>query len=81
MVVPLVAGGQVRGAMAVWRNGGPLFVAHELAFLVGLSRQATVALQNARLFNEARDAREQAEAANDAKSAFLATMSTRSAPR
>ena len=75
MVVPLVAGDEVQGVMAVWRNGGPLFVAHEMAFLVGLSRQATVALQNARLFNETRDAREQAEAANEAKSAFLATMS------
>ncbi len=38
--------------MAVWRNGGSLFEARELEFLVGLSRQATIALQNARLFNE-----------------------------
>ncbi|MEP7301595.1 MAG: GAF domain-containing protein [Caldimonas sp.] len=75
MVVPLVAGEAVQGAMAVWRNGGQPFEAHELEFLVGLSRQATVALQNARLFNEAQAARAAAEAANEAKSAFLATMS------
>jgi signal transduction histidine kinase len=34
-----------------------------------------VALRNARLFAEAQDARAQAEAANEAKSSFLATMS------
>ncbi|WP_298830547.1 GAF domain-containing protein [uncultured Piscinibacter sp.] len=76
MVVPLLgAGDAVLGAMAVWRRGGAHFAAHELEFLVGLSRQASVALANARLFDEAQRAREQAEAANEAKSAFVATMS------
>ncbi|MES2099664.1 MAG: GAF domain-containing protein [Pseudomonadota bacterium] len=56
MVVPLLAGAQVQGAMAVWRHGGAPFEAHELEFLVGLSRQATVALHNARLFDETRAA-------------------------
>ena len=59
MVVPLLAGAKVLGAMAVWRNGGAPFEPRELEFLVGLSRQATVALQNARLFNETREALEQ----------------------
>jgi len=83
MVVPLLgASDAVQGAMAVWRRGGDPFAARELEFLVGLSRQASVALANARLFDEAQRAREQAEAArqqaeaaNEAKSAFLATMS------
>ena len=52
MVVPLLAGEKVQGAMAVWRNGGRLFEARELDFLAGLSRQAAIALRNARLFNE-----------------------------
>ena len=52
MVVPLRAGQKVLGAMAVWRNGGRPFEPRELEFLVGLSRQATLALQNVRLFNE-----------------------------
>ncbi len=52
MVVPLVGDGEVEGAMAVWRTGGQPFDQRELEFLVGLSRQATVALHNARLFNE-----------------------------
>ena len=63
MVVPLLAGEAVQGAMAVWRNGGQPFEAHELEFLVGLSLQASVALQNARLFDETRDALEQQTAA------------------
>jgi GAF domain-containing protein len=61
MVVPLRAGAQVLGAMAVWRIGGRRFEPRELEFLVGLSRQATVALRNATLFNETRDALGQVE--------------------
>jgi GAF domain-containing protein len=58
MAVPLLAGERVQGAMAVWRNGGQPFEAHELEFLVGLSRQAMIALQNARLFDETKAALE-----------------------
>ena len=38
--------------MAVWRTKGKLFDQTELDFLVGLSLQATVAIENARLFAE-----------------------------
>ena len=50
MVAPLMAGKTVKGVMAVWRTGGMPFAATELDFLVGLSLQATVAIENARLF-------------------------------
>jgi GAF domain-containing protein len=70
MVVPLLSGEVVQGAMAVWRNGGQPFEAHELEFLVGLSLQASVALQNARLFNETRDALEQQTAAAEVLNAI-----------
>jgi len=53
MVAPLLAGEVVKGAMVVWRTGGEPFADSELEFLVGLSRQATVAIENARLFAEA----------------------------
>ncbi|MBE2243424.1 MAG: GAF domain-containing protein, partial [Burkholderiaceae bacterium] len=57
MVVPLLgAGAAVLGAMAVWRGGGDAFDARDLAFLEGLSRQAAIALHNARLFDETREA-------------------------
>jgi len=51
MVAPLMAGRR-QGAMAVWRTAAGLR-GLELEFLVGLSRQATVAIENARLFAEA----------------------------
>jgi GAF domain-containing protein/CheY-like chemotaxis protein len=75
MVAPLMAGQTVKGAMAVWRTGGRLFDDAELEFLVGLSQQAAVAIENARLFRQAQEARAAAETANEAKSSFLATMS------
>jgi GAF domain-containing protein/CheY-like chemotaxis protein len=65
MVAPLKAGAQVLGAMAVWRHAGDPFEARELEFLVGLSLQATVALQNARMFKSTRDALEQQTATAD----------------
>ena len=52
MVAPLLAGRKVKGVMAVWRTGGVAFSNSDLDFLVGLSLQATVAIENARLFAE-----------------------------
>ena len=48
---------KVKGVMAVWRTGGEPFSDSDLEFLVGLSLQATVAIENARLFAESRAAR------------------------
>ncbi|MEO9137045.1 MAG: GAF domain-containing protein, partial [Casimicrobiaceae bacterium] len=53
MVAPLKAGDTIKGVMAVWRTAGQQFGDIELAFLVGLSLQAVVAIENARLFAEA----------------------------
>ncbi|HTK44818.1 MAG TPA: GAF domain-containing protein [Patescibacteria group bacterium] len=76
MVAPLVGRMGVTGMMAVWRpSNAPAFTDHELDFLVGLSQQAAVAIDNARLFAEAHEARNAADDANQAKSAFLAAMS------
>ncbi len=76
MAAPLLARGRVIGMMAVWRNGpADPFTESDLSFLVGLSQQAAIAMENARLFREAQDARETAEQANAAKSAFLAATS------
>jgi signal transduction histidine kinase/DNA-binding response OmpR family regulator len=52
MVAPLTANDAVKGVMAVWRTAAESFTDSDLAFLVGLSRQATVAIENARLFAE-----------------------------
>ena len=76
MATPLIVRGRAIGIMAVWRPiRGARFTAADLDFLDGLSRQAAIAIENARLFAEAREARSAAEQANEAKSSFLAAMS------
>ena len=76
MAAPLTIRGEVSGILAVWRSGEPdAFTNADLAFLTGLSQQAAIALQNARLFADAEDSRTSAEQANEAKSSFLAAMS------
>ncbi|HYK95126.1 MAG TPA: GAF domain-containing protein [Candidatus Dormibacteraeota bacterium] len=76
MVAPLLGRQGLSGMMAVWREGtAPAFTQADLDFLVGLSQQATIAIDNARLFAEADVARTSADEANQAKSAFLAAMS------
>ena len=76
MVAPLVARDRLTGIMAVWRSApNRRFSDADLAFLVGLSQQAAIAIENARLYEEAIEARRGAEEANQAKSTFLAAMS------
>jgi GAF domain-containing protein/CheY-like chemotaxis protein len=76
VVAPLVGRQGLTGMMAVWRAGeDPLFTQSDLDFLSGLSQQAVIAIDNARLFSDADEARRSADDANQAKSAFLAAMS------
>ena len=76
MAAPLTVRGEVAGVLAVWRgNRSELFTNADLDFLVGLSQQAAIALENARLFTDASESRQAAEQANEAKSSFLAAMS------
>jgi len=76
MAAPLLGREGLSGLMAVWRSGAaPAFTQADLDFLVGLSQQATIAIDNARLFADADSARTSADDANQAKSAFLAAMS------
>jgi PAS domain S-box-containing protein len=54
MAAPLISAGETLGVMAVWRNqeDRPRFGPSDLEFLQGLSRQAAIAIVNARLFQE-----------------------------
>jgi len=76
MVAPLIASNRTIGVLSVYKDRTEgTFSQVDLDFLVGLGRQAAIAIENSRLFNEAQEARAAAEAANEAKSSFLATMS------
>ncbi|HET7645607.1 MAG TPA: GAF domain-containing protein [Candidatus Limnocylindria bacterium] len=76
MAAPLTVRGDVAGILAVWRTAeSDPYRSADLEFLVGLSQQAAIAIQNAGLFAEAQESREAAEQANEAKSSFLAAMS------
>jgi signal transduction histidine kinase len=90
MAAPLLARGAVIGVMTVWRQKTQgLFTSDDLNFMVGLCRQAAIAIENARLYTTAQQelverkrteaalqlAKDSAEAASRAKSTFLATMS------
>ncbi|CAN5659571.1 hypothetical protein BH23GEM7_BH23GEM7_36680 [soil metagenome] len=76
LAVPLTtASGDAYGALiAGWRT--PFHITQrEVDLARALAQPASIALENARLFQEFAQARKQAEAANLAKSQFLATMS------
>jgi signal transduction histidine kinase/DNA-binding response OmpR family regulator len=72
---PLVWEDQAIGAIFVARSTVSPFSDHEISLLKTFADQAVIAIQNARLFKQTQEARAAAEAANEAKSSFLATMS------
>ncbi len=76
MCAPLPARHQIIGLMALWRSleRGP-FEPADLDFLAALARQAAIAIERARLVNEAEEARQAAATADKTKSTFLAKMS------
>src|SRR5258706_7146182 len=66
LAVPLLANGELKGLMAVWRTGrGTEFMQSELEFLNGLSRHAVIAVQNTQLFAEVTETLEQQTATSD----------------
>jgi CheY-like chemotaxis protein len=74
--VPITVDGRTEGVISVQstqREG--VFDEGDQRLLSTIAASVGVALRNARLFAEAQEARAQAEAANEAKSSFLATMS------
>jgi GAF domain-containing protein/DNA-binding response OmpR family regulator len=75
LVTPLLREGNSIGAIVVRRNAVRPFSQKQSSLLGTFADQAAIAIENVRLFNEAQEARAAAEAANEAKSSFLATMS------
>jgi signal transduction histidine kinase/ActR/RegA family two-component response regulator len=77
VAVPLTYGGVVSGALGVARDraDGRGFDQAEVDRLQRFAQLASIALDNARLYAVAQEAREVADAANAAKGSFLASMS------
>jgi signal transduction histidine kinase/ActR/RegA family two-component response regulator len=82
LVVPLVVHGDIIGALLVGDRAGRVFTGDEVQLAQVFADQAGIALENARLYEEAtrrreaeQGARAEAEAANRAKDHFLATLS------
>jgi signal transduction histidine kinase len=76
LCVPLAARGRVYGALSlVFSDSGRQYTSADVDVAVELARRVGNAVDTARLFREAQDARRNAEAANQAKSEFLASMS------
>jgi signal transduction histidine kinase len=74
-VAPLVANGRLLGVIGAAFDTPRPFGADERALVIAVAAQCAQALERARLYESERDARKEAEAANRAKSEFLAVMS------
>jgi PAS domain S-box-containing protein len=76
MVVPLNVHGRTLGAITfVTAESGRHYGQSDLVFAEDLARRAATAIDNARLYREAQDARRSAEEASRLKDEFLATVS------
>jgi len=75
MGVPIIVGDKVLGVVDVQSYRPRAFHEDNVRLLSTLASNMGVAIENARLFDEAQSAKAAAEAANEAKSSFLATMS------
>lgn len=75
IMLPLIHGDDCAGTLNIFRFHQKAFTDEEIAVAQTFCDQAVIAIENARLFQEAQDARAAAEKANEAKSSFLATMS------
>ena len=75
MGVPILVGDNVFGVVDVQSYRPNAFTEDNVRLLSTLASNMGVAIENARLFDEAQEARAAAEQANEAKSSFLATMS------
>jgi GAF domain-containing protein len=82
LIVPLVGQERILGALVLQRRAAGEFPPEAVRLMQTLAGQSVLAIENARLITQLRErtdaaeaARAEAEAANEAKSTFLATMS------
>jgi PAS domain S-box-containing protein len=73
--IPLLVGGRAIGVIGINWSDDHHFAPEETLFLEALGHQCAQSLERARLYEDEKRARTEAEAANRAKSDFLAAMS------
>ncbi len=73
--VPLMRGDQILGVVILVRLEPRPFEEREIELVESFARQAAIAIENVRLFNEIQEKSAQLEVANRHKSEFLANMS------
>jgi GAF domain-containing protein len=75
LIVPLISGDQVLGALVIRRKQPGNFPKGTIHLLETFAAQSVLAIQNARLFREIEDKSCQLQQASERKSQFLASMS------
>jgi signal transduction histidine kinase/CheY-like chemotaxis protein len=75
LIIPLIIADEVLGALVVRRREPGEFSKGTIDLLQTFAAQSTVAIQNARLFEEVEEKSRQLEAASQHKSQFVASMS------
>ncbi|MDB6156140.1 MAG: sensor hybrid histidine kinase [Chthoniobacteraceae bacterium] len=75
VIAPLSARGRVLGTLSLSCMAGHSFSRSEVTLIEELAARAALAVDNARLYHDAAQAREAAEAADSAKDRFLAMLS------
>jgi PAS domain S-box-containing protein len=79
MAAPILSQNQLSGLLVVWRVGEEQeFLDTELEFLVSLAQQASIAVENARLFEETKRRSEELASLNEIISAASQTMDMKS---
>jgi PAS domain S-box-containing protein len=79
MAAPIFSQGELSGLLVVWRVGqDQTFIDTELEFLESLAQQASIAVENARLFEETKRRSEELASLNEIISAASQTLNTKS---
>jgi len=79
MAAPIMSKDELRGLLVIWRVGpDQQFLEKELRFLESLAQQASIAVENARLFEETKRRSEELASINEIISAASQTLDTNS---
>ena len=79
MAAPILSQDQLSGLLVVWRLGtDQIFLENELEFLESLAQQASIAVENARLFEETKRRSEELASLNEIISAASKTLDVKS---